>query len=95
MRKLIIASAAMALAGALAACGESPQDAAAEKQADALEAQAAAAPTESQETALNAEADRVEQQAGNADGGMTTSNTPSTSPSAPEGAMAPANPAAH
>jgi len=87
MRKLMIAAAAtFALAG-VAACGESPQDAAAEKQADALEEQAAAAPTEAQETALNAEADRVEQQAGNADGGLTTSNTPNTSPSA-----TPANP---
>ena len=81
MRKLMIATVAtFALAG-LAAC-ESPQDAAAEKQADALEEQAAAAPTEAQETALNAEADRIEQQAGNADGGMTTENTPNTSPSA-------------
>ena len=34
-----------------------------------------------QEQALNAEADRIEQQAGNADGGMTTANTPNTSPS--------------
>ena len=89
MRKLIIASAAIALAGSLAACGESAADKQAEVQADALEQQAAAAPTEDQETALNAEADRIEQQAGNADGGMTTSNTPNTSPSAPEGAMAP------
>lgn len=81
MRKLMIASvAAFALAG-LAAC-ESPEDAAAEKQADALEEQAAAAPTEAEETALNAEADRIEQQAGNADGGATTANTPNTSPSA-------------
>ena len=92
MRKLIIASAAIALAGSLAACGESAADKSAEVQADALEQQAAAAPTESQETALNAEADRVEQQAGNADGGMTTANTPNTSPStggAAPGAMAP------
>jgi uncharacterized protein YcfL len=82
MRKLMIASvAAFAMAG-LAACGESPEDAAAEKQADALEEQAAQAPTEAEETALNAEADRIEQQAGNADGGMTTENTPNTSPSA-------------
>jgi uncharacterized protein YcfL len=81
MRKLMIATVAtFALAG-LAAC-ESPEDAAAEKQADALEEQAAAAPTEGQETALNAEADRIEQEAGNADGGMTTENTPNTSPSA-------------
>jgi hypothetical protein len=89
MRKLIIASASLALAASLAACGESTADKQAEVQADALEQQAAAAPTESQETALNAEADRIEQQAGNADGGMTTSNTPSTSPSDP---MAPAAP---
>ncbi|WP_428150514.1 hypothetical protein [Brevundimonas sp.] len=96
MRKLIIASASLALAASLAACGESAADKTAEKQADALEQQAAAAPTESQETALNAEADRIEQQAGNADGGMTTANTPNTSPSAPEGAMAPATtPPAH
>lgn len=81
MRKLIIASASLALAASLAACGESAADKTAEKQADALEQQAAATPNEAQETALNAEADRVEQQAGNADGGMTTANTPSTSPS--------------
>ncbi len=81
MRKLIIASVAtFALAG-LAACGESAADKAAETQADALEEQAAAAPTEAEETALNAEADRIEQEAGNADGGMTTENTPNTSPS--------------
>jgi hypothetical protein len=83
MRKLIIAAAAtFALAG-LAACGESAADKQAEVQADALEEQAAAAPTEAAETALNAEADRIEQQAGNVDGGMTTENTPNTSPSAP------------
>ena len=81
MRKLITAAAAtFALAG-LAACGESAADKQAEAQADALEAQAAAAPTEAEERALNAEADRIEQQAGNADGGMTTENTPNTSPS--------------
>ena len=81
MRKLITAAAAsFALAG-LAACGESAADKQAEAQADALEAQAAAAPTEAQERALNAEADRIEQQAGNVDGGMTTQNTPNTSPS--------------
>ncbi|MFN3932168.1 MAG: hypothetical protein ACK4JY_10515 [Brevundimonas sp.] len=81
MRKFIIAAAAtFALAG-VAACGESAADKSAEAQADALEEQAAAAPTEAQETALNAEADMVEQQAGNADGGMTTENTPNTSPS--------------
>ena len=81
MRKLIIASAAaFALAGGLAACN-SPADNAAEEKADALEDQAAAAPTEAEETALNEKADMVEQQAGNADGGMTTENTPNTSPS--------------
>ena len=78
MRKMILASlSAVALLG-VAACGE---DAAAERKADALEEQAAMAPTEEQETALNAEADRIEQEAGNADGGMTTENTPNTSPS--------------
>ena len=82
MRKLIIVSAAAFAAIGLTAC-ESKQYAVAEKQADALEQQAADAPTESAETALNAEADRVEQQAGNADGGATTENTPNTSPSDP------------
>ena len=86
MRKLITASiATVALAG-LVACN-SPADNAAETKADALEEQAAAAPTEAEETALNAQADAVEQQAGNADGGMTTENTPNTSPST----MPPAN----
>jgi hypothetical protein len=81
MRKLIIAAAVTAFAvSGLAACN-SPADNAAEKKADALEDQAAATPNEAQEKALNAQADQVEQQAGNADGGMTTSNTPSTSPS--------------
>lgn len=81
MRKLIIASTAiLALAGA-AACTESPADKAAEQQADALEDQAAATPNEAEEKALNEKADMVEQQAGNADGGMTTENTPNTSPS--------------
>ena len=80
MRKLIVATAAaFALAG-VAAC-ESQADKAAETQADALEEQAAAAPTEAAETALNEKADAVEQQGGNADGGMTTENTPNTSPS--------------
>lgn len=83
MRNLTIISVAAVAALGLAACGESKQDAAAEAQADALEQQAAQAPTESAETALNAEADRVEQEAGNADGGMTTENTPNTSPSDP------------
>lgn len=97
MRKLTITAIAVAAIAGLAACGESPEDAAAEQQADALEAQADAAPTEAQEQALNAEADRIEQQAGNADGGMTTENTPNTSPSIPssEGGMAPTPPPAN
>ena len=81
MRKLIIASASALMLAGVAACGESAADKSAEVKADQLEAQAAATPNEAQETALNAEADRIEQQAGNADGGMTTANTPSTSPS--------------
>ena len=81
MRKLIIASASALMLAGVAACGESAADKSAEVQADQLEAQAAATPNEAQEQALNAEADRVEQQAGNADGGMTTANTPNTSPS--------------
>jgi hypothetical protein len=64
----------------LAACN-SPQDQAAENQADALESQAAATSNEALETNLNARADAIEQQAGNADGGATTANTPNTSPS--------------
>jgi hypothetical protein len=80
MRKLIIASVATFAFAGLAACN-SPADNAAEEKADALEAQADAAPTEAAETALNEQADVVEQQAGNADGGMTTENTPNTSPS--------------
>ena len=80
MRQLIIASvAAFAFAG-LAACNR-PADNAAEEKADALEAQAAATPNEAEETMLNEKADQIEQQAGNADGGMTTENTPNTSPS--------------
>jgi hypothetical protein len=54
-----------------------------------LEAQADAAPTDAQKDALNRQADQVEenadrradqieQQGGNADGGMTTHNTPTT-----------------
>ncbi len=81
MRKLIIAAASTFAIAGLAACGESAADRQAEQQADALEQQAAAASSEAEETALNAEADRIEQQAGNADGGLTTENTPSTSPS--------------
>ncbi|WP_447910808.1 hypothetical protein [Brevundimonas bullata] len=83
MRKLVLAAASIVAVAGLAACGESAADKAAEQQADALEAQAAATPNEAQEQALNAEADRIEQQAGNADGGMTTANTPNTSPSTP------------
>lgn len=80
MRQLVLGIVgALALTG-LAAC-ESKQDAQAEKQADALEAQAAATNNEAKETQLNAKADAIEQQAGNADGGATTKNTPDTSPS--------------
>jgi hypothetical protein len=79
MRGLTIIAAACA-AFSLTAC-ESPADNAAEKQADALEAQAAATPNEAVETELNAKADAIEQQAGNADGGATTETTPNTSPS--------------
>lgn len=64
---------------AVAACGESPADQAAETQADALEAQAAATSNEALETQLNAEADAIEQNAGNVDGGLTTENMPNTS----------------
>lgn len=78
MRKLLIASATVFALAGLAAC-QSPADEASEQQADALEAQAEAAPIEAQADALNAQADRVEQQAGNADGGMTTNNSPSSS----------------
>jgi hypothetical protein len=81
MRKLIIAAAATFAFAGLAACGESAADKTAEAQADQLEAQAAATPNEAEEKALNTEADRIEQQAGNVDGGMTTQNSPSTTPS--------------
>ncbi|TAJ63460.1 hypothetical protein [Brevundimonas sp.] len=81
MRKFVTAAAALFAVAGLAAC-ESQADKTAEVQADALEEQAAAAPTEAAETALNEKADAIEQQAGNADGGMTTENTPNTSPSA-------------
>jgi hypothetical protein len=80
MRKLIIAAASTFAIAGLAACN-SPADNAAEQQADALEAEAAATSNEARETQLNQQADMIEQQAGNADGGMTTENTPSTSPS--------------
>ena len=79
MRGLVAIMAACA-AFSLAACN-SPADKKAEQQADALENQAAATSNETQETQLNAKADAIEQQAGNADGGMTTNNTPNTSPS--------------
>jgi len=62
---------------ALAAC-ESKADKQAEGKADALEQQAAATGNEAQESALNKRADQIEQQAGNADGGATTANTPTT-----------------
>lgn len=81
MRTTFTIAAAGLMSLALAACGESPQDKAAEQQADALESQAAATSNEQRETELNAQADAIEQQAGNADGGMTTENTPDTSPS--------------
>lgn len=84
MRKLMIASVAAVALVSIAACGESAADKAAEVQADQLEAQAAATPNEQEEKNLNARADHIEQQAGNADGGMTTANTPSTSPTAGE-----------
>lgn len=76
---LLLLAGAAALS--LAACN-SPQDKAAEKQADALEQQAASTSNEQLETQLNAKADAIEQNAGNADGGATTANTPNTSPSA-------------
>ena len=56
MRKFVLTAASVIAIAGLAACGESAADKAAEKQADALEAQAAATPNEAQEQALNAEA---------------------------------------
>jgi maltose-binding protein MalE len=82
MRKIAFAAAAVIALAGLTAC-ESKADKTAEKQADALEAQAAATPNEAKETQLNQQADRIEQQAGNADGGATTANTP-TSDAAPK-----------
>lgn len=76
--KMLIVVAAVSMLG-LTAC-ESQADKAAEKQADALESQAAASPNETTETQLNQKADQIEQQAGNADGGATTENTPTTEP---------------
>lgn len=77
MKKIAIAAAAVLALTGLAAC-ESKADKVAETKADALEAQAAATPNEAQEKALNDKADKIEQQAGNADGGATTANTPTT-----------------
>ncbi|MBP6879311.1 MAG: hypothetical protein KBC34_14895 [Phenylobacterium sp.] len=79
MRKLILLAAGAA-ALMLSGCN-SRQDEAAERKADALEAQAAATANEAKEKELNARADAIEQQAGNADAGATTANTPDTSPS--------------
>jgi hypothetical protein len=75
--RVAVAIVAACAAMSLAAC-ESQADKQAEVKADALESQAAATPNEAQETALNKQADAVEQQAGNADGGATTANTPTT-----------------
>jgi hypothetical protein len=75
--KIITAAAALTLLLGVAAC-ESKADKQAEAKADSLEAQAAATPNEAQEKALNEKADKIEQQAGNADGGATTANTPTT-----------------
>ncbi|MDO8324624.1 MAG: hypothetical protein Q7T23_16990 [Phenylobacterium sp.] len=77
MKKFAIAAVALFALTGVAAC-ESKADKAAEVQADALEAQAAATSNEAAETALNRQADVIEQQAGNADGGATTQNTPTT-----------------
>ncbi len=77
MKKIALAAASILAVASLAAC-ESPADKTAEKQADALESQAAATSNEAAETALNKQADAIEQQAGNADGGATTANTPTT-----------------
>jgi hypothetical protein len=91
MKKIALTAAALFALAGVAAC-ESQADKQAEAQADALEAQAAATPNEAQEQALNEKADMIEQQAGNADGGMTTENTPNTSPSStPAADAAPAN----
>lgn len=78
--RMITVLVASAAALSLAACN-SPQDKAAERTADALEQQAASTTNEATERGLNNQADAVEQAAGNADGGMTTNNTPNTSPS--------------
>ena len=77
MKTIALAAAALLAMTSLAAC-ESRADKVAETKADALEAQAAATPNEAAETALNKQADQIEQKAGNADGGATTENTPTT-----------------
>ena len=77
MKIIALAAAALLAMTSLAAC-ESRADKVAETKADALEAQAAATPNEAAETALNKQADQIEQKAGNADGGATTENTPTT-----------------
>ena len=76
MKIAFVAIAAVSILG-LAAC-ESQADKSAEAKADALESQAAATPNEATEQSLNKQADQIEQQAGNADGGATTENTPTT-----------------
>lgn len=76
MKTALIAIAAISFFG-LAAC-ESKADKSAEAKADALESQAAATSNEATEQSLNKQADQIEQQAGNADGGATTENTPTT-----------------
>lgn len=79
MKKTLALAAALSGLMAVAAC-QSPADDAAEKQADALEEQAGNTSNEAAETALNEKADRIEQEGGNADGGLTTGNTPTTTP---------------
>ena len=76
MKIAFVAIAAVSILG-LAAC-ESQADKSAETKADALESQAAATRNEATEQSLNKQADQIEQQAGNADGGATTENTPTT-----------------
>ena len=77
MKKIVLAACALFALSGVAAC-ESKADKQAEQKADALESQAAATSNEAKETELNKQADKVEQQAGNADGGATTANTPTT-----------------
>lgn len=90
MRKLILASAAAVMLAGVAACGESAADKQAEVASDKMDDAAAMAPTAAQGDAMRAEGDRMEQQAGNADGGMTTGNTPSTATDGSMMAPAPA-----